>query len=66
MKFWHPLTLWLGMYAITALLFWSESGKLTTGLLFGLVSATLKTLWSLVHHKMTHRPLQDAEEVIRI
>jgi hypothetical protein len=46
---WRVATLWLGMYAITVSLFWYESGQLTTGLVFGLASATLKSLWSLLH-----------------
>ena len=45
-------TLFAGMYVITITLFWIESGSITTGLLFGLVSATLKTSWSWVHHHL--------------
>lgn len=59
------VTLWLGMYLITCALFWYESGHLATGLKFGLASASLKTLWSVVHHHLFHKPIV-IEETIRI
>ena len=46
------ITLWLGMYGITSILFYIETGSVGKGLMLGLVSATLKTLWSICHSKV--------------
>jgi hypothetical protein len=46
---WRATSLWLGMYVITVSLFWYESGELQTGLVFGAISATLKSIWSVAH-----------------
>lgn len=43
----RSFVLWLGMYCITVTLFWLESGSVATGAAFGLVSASLKTIWSI-------------------
>lgn len=43
------ITLFVGMYGITVTLFWVETGSLVTGLIFGLLGASLKTVWSIVH-----------------
>jgi hypothetical protein len=45
----RPFTLWLGMYAITTCLFWFETGSVAKGASLGLLSATLKTVWGLLH-----------------
>lgn len=44
--------LFIGMYGITVTLFWVESGSVTTGLTFGLLSASLKTAWANVHTRI--------------
>lgn len=51
---WRPVTLFLGMYAITSVLFWVKTGSLVTGLSMGVLSAGLKTAWSLLHSRLTH------------
>lgn len=48
-----PLSLWLGMYLITVVLFWFETGSVATGLYMGLISASLKTMWSVVHGRIS-------------
>lgn len=45
----NGVTLWLGMYAITCTLFYIETGSLAKGALLGLLSATLKTIWGIIH-----------------
>ena len=55
-RYHRPIVLWLGMYVITLTLFWYESGSIVKGLGFGLVSATLKTIWSHIHHHYFHTP----------
>lgn len=64
MWWWKHISLWLGMYAITVLLFWYESGALTTGLLFGLLSASLKTIWAWMHHHVLFKEHVPLVEVI--
>jgi len=51
----NGVTLWLGMYAITATLFFIETGNIVTALTFALIGSTLKTLWSLLHKCLTHK-----------
>lgn len=43
------ISLFLGMYFITCLLFYIESGSIAKGALFGLISASLKTIWAQIH-----------------
>lgn len=57
------VVLWIGMYLITCALFWYESGRLTTGLVFGLISASAKTVWSIVHHKIFHKPINLKDDI---
>ncbi len=54
-KFHRPMTLWMGMYAITMTLFWIETGSPTKGILLGLLSASLKTAWSSLHKWYYHK-----------
>jgi len=50
MKKWLPkITLFIGMYTITATIIGCESGSLLAGLSLGLLSSTLKTGWAIVH-----------------
>jgi uncharacterized membrane protein len=45
-------TLWFGMYCVTLALFTYETGDPLKGAVFGLVAATLKTLWSMAHNRL--------------
>lgn len=54
-KLFNGITLWLGMYAITASIYYAKTGHLTDGLVFALMTASAKTVWSLVHKWLTHR-----------
>ena len=56
--------LFIGMYGITVTLFWVESGSVTTGLTFGLLSASLKTVWANVHNRYYQEAIR--EEIISI
>jgi hypothetical protein len=48
----RPFSLWLGMYGITLTLFWIETGSPVKGLLLGLLSASLKTVWAKLHQRL--------------
>jgi len=54
-KVWNGFTLLLGMYTITVLIYWAFNGDLAHGMVFGLMTASAKTVWSLVHKAITHR-----------
>ena len=54
-KVWNGITLLLGMYAITVLIYWWFNGDLAHGAVFGLMTASAKTVWSLIHKWLTHR-----------
>jgi hypothetical protein len=54
-KLFNGITLWLGMYAITVFIYWLKVGHFYDGLLFALMTASAKTVWSLVHKAITHR-----------
>ncbi len=62
----RSITLFVGMYGITVGLFWVESGSLSTGLAFGILSASLKTAWANVHHRYFYRPPRLNTETVRI
>jgi len=66
-KVFNGFTLLLGMYAITVFIYWCFNGDLAHGLIFGLFTASAKTVWSLIHKKLTHRepaPVILTEEAI--
>lgn len=66
-KIFNGFTLLLGMYVITVLIYWAKTGHLLDGMVFGLMTASAKTVWSLIHKKITHRepaPIVLTEEAI--
>ena len=65
-KVFNGFTLLLGMYSITVLIYWLFNGDLAHGLIFGLFTASAKTVWSLVHHRWFHYspPIILTEEAI--
>lgn len=46
----NAVTLWAGMYSISTGLFFFETHSILIALKMGLAGATLKTVWSKVHH----------------
>lgn len=54
-KLFNGLTLRLGMYLITVVIYWVKTGHLLDGMVFGLITSSAKTVWSLFHKKLTHR-----------
>jgi hypothetical protein len=59
----RPVSLWAGMYLATLALFYLESKSLTTALAYALLSSGIKTGWSLLHHKLWHRPIELEEDL---
>lgn len=63
MKHLNPVTLWLGVYAISVSLFYYESRSLSLALKMALASSTLKTGWALLHKRLTHTPIHIREDI---
>ena len=63
MKHLNPVTLWLGVYAISVSLFYYESRSLALALKMALASSTLKTGWALLHKRLTHQPIHIQEDI---
>lgn len=58
------LTMFAGMYAITVTLFTVETGSFLKGLLVGLLAASLKTVWAIIHHRLHRKSkIVKAEEI---